>query len=192
MEPEFIDTNSPDIDDRLILRRAVCLQDMRAVATLYLKYYAHVRSYIASHVSSVADTEDLAQDVFVQLCVGTAHYDGVANVESYLLGIARNSIRRYHRQKRRSAETMLIDLISHIGPGHDIEQTRDSAMRISPEQSKRMIAHLENRLTHKARQAFILRFVDGLSPKEAAEKAGCSIGAFYKRMERVIKTMREI
>jgi len=51
---------------------------------------------------------------------------------------------------------------------------------------------METELSPKAREAVRLRFVEGLSLKEAAAKAGCSIGAFYARLERALKTLREI
>jgi predicted DNA-binding protein (UPF0251 family) len=46
-------------------------------------------------------------------------------------------------------------------------------------------------LTPKAREAVRLRFVEGLGPKEAAKKAGCSISALYKRLERAEKAIRK-
>ncbi len=175
-------SKSPDIAERLILTRVVCHQDRRALATLYLKYHKQIESYIASYISSATDTEDLAQEVFIQLCAGKGHYDGRTEVKSYLLGIARNIIRRYYRRKRKisSSETVFIRSIDTIRPGYDIHQ-----------QFERITEDAITRLHPKERQAIRLRFVEGLGPKEAAKKAGCSIGAFYKRLERAEKAMRE-
>lgn len=175
-------SNSPDIDERLLITRAVCHQDRRALAALYLKYHKQIKSYIASYISSATDTEDLVQEVFIQLCAGKGHYEGRTEVKSYLLGIARNTIHRYRRRKSkiRSSETVFIRSISTIRPGYDIHQ-----------QFERITEGAITRLHPKERQAIRLRFVEGLGPKEAAKKAGCSIGAFYKRLERAEKAMRE-
>ena len=184
--------DSFDIDDRLLLMRAVCHEDRRARATLYLKYAPHVRSYIASHVSSVADTEDLIQEVFLQVCRGKGHYDSSKGVEPYILGIARNMIRRYQREKERSAQTIPADSINGLSPRYHIRERLDSAGRISVQRLKRMLEDVEIPLSLKARETVRLTFIDGLSPREAAAKAGCSIAAFYARLERAAKTLREI
>lgn len=60
--------NEFDFDDRLLLMRAVIHQDRRSIASLYLKYSPRLRFYITAYVSSDEDAEDLAQDVFLQLC----------------------------------------------------------------------------------------------------------------------------
>jgi RNA polymerase sigma factor (sigma-70 family) len=174
--------NSYDIDDRLLLLRAICHEDRKALATLYLKYAPQVKSYIASHVDSVADTEDLVQEVFLQICQGKGHYDSSNGVEQYILGISTNIIRRYHRRKRmiRRSESVFIRSARAIHSGNDIDK-----------QLEEIIEVVKNQLSSEERQAFRLRFVEGLSAKEAAKKAGCSISAFYRRLEKAGKVLRE-
>ena len=185
--------NSFDIDDRILLIRVVCQEDRKALATLYLKYAPQVRSYIFSCVSSITDTEDLVQEVFLQIWQGKGHYDSSKGVESYILGIARNMIRRYHRRKRkiRSSETVFIRSISTIDASYDIHRCQDSQGQILAQQFKRITEFAITRLQPTEREAIRLRFMDGLGPKEAAKKAGCSIGAFYKRLERAKRALRE-
>lgn len=183
--------NSFDVDDTLLLTRVVFQQDRRALATLYLKYSPQVKSYIASHVSSITDTEDLLQDVFLQICQGKGHYDNSKGVEPYIFGIARNMIRKYHREKEKLPETVPTNSINGLFPRYHIRESTDPAGRISAQQFKKIIEVMENKLPPKAREAVRLRFVEGLGQKEAAKKAGCSIGAFYKRLERAEKTLRE-
>lgn len=183
--------SSPDIDERLILRRAVRERDRSAVASLYLMYYPRIKSYIASRINSDADIEDLAHDVIVQLCTGKSHYDGSSDVESYLLGIARNMIGRYHRRSRRSVEIMCADSTMRVCLKDDTGQDPDPARRISAEQLKRIMEDPQLKLSPKARQSIMLRFVEGLKPREAAGKAECSLAAFYKRLERAAKALRE-
>jgi RNA polymerase sigma factor (sigma-70 family) len=174
--------NSFDINDRFLLLRAVCHEDREALGTLYLKYAPQVKAYIASHVDSVADTEDLAQEVFLQICRGKGHYDSSKGPEQYILGISTNIIRRYHRRKRmiRRSESVFIQSVSAIHSRNNIDK-----------QLEKIVEAAENQLSNKERQAFRLRFVENLNPKEAAKKAGCSIRAFYKRLEKAEKVLRE-
>ena len=184
--------NSFDIDDRLLLMRAFCHEDREALAVLYLKYATPVRSYIASHVSSVADTEDIVQEVFLQVCQGKGHYDSSKGVKPYIFGIAKNMIRRYQREKERSPQTISSYSLNGFFPRYHIRESLDPTGRLSVRRLKRIVGDIETALTPKTREAVRLRFVEGHSEKEAAAKAGCSINAFYARLERAIKAVREI
>lgn len=44
------------------------------MAVLHAKYYPHVKHYVACRVNGIADLEDLAQDVFVQICKEDKRY----------------------------------------------------------------------------------------------------------------------
>ena len=172
-----------DIDDNLLLTRVVFQKDKEALANLYLKYSRQVESYINSHVDSIADTEDLVQEVFLQILQGKGHYESSKGVEPYILGIAKNRIRKYHRRKSKiqTSESVFIRSVSAIHSGNAIDQQLD-----------KIVEDMENRLSSKERQAFRLRFVEGIRPKEAAKKAGCPLSAFYKRLEKAMKTLRKI
>ncbi|OHB79640.1 MAG: hypothetical protein A2Z25_00500 [Planctomycetes bacterium RBG_16_55_9] len=184
--------NSFDIDDTLLLMRAACHQDKRALVTLYLKYAPHVKSYIASHISSVADTEDLVQEVFLHVFQGKGHYDSNKGVKPYILGIARNMIRRYRLRMETAHRLMPADSMDDLSLNHHIRERLDPGARIGVDHFKRIVRAMETGLPPKARDAVRLRFIEGLSVKEAAKKAGYSVGAFYARLERAIKALREI
>jgi RNA polymerase sigma-70 factor (ECF subfamily) len=180
-----------DIEDKLLLMRAVCQKDRRARATLYLKYAPQVRSYIASHVSSGADTEDLVQEVFLQVCRGKGHYDSSKAVRPYIFGIARNVIRRYDREKKRSPETMPADSLNGLFPRYNSRESIDPVRRISAKQWKRILARGDVGLSVGLREAIELRFIEGLSCEEAARRLGCSKWAFYKKIERAKKLLKD-
>ena len=184
--------DSFETDDTLLLSRIVFQQDRRALAILYLKYSPSVKSYIFSHVGSISDTEDLVHEVFLQLCRGKGHYDSSKGVEPYILGIARNVIRKYQREKEKSQQTLPANSINGLFPRYHISKSTDPDGRISEQQYNKIIEVIQTGLPPKAREAVILRFVEGLSPKEAAKEAGCSLWAFYKRLERAEKSLRKV
>ena len=192
LEDKVVSGNSVNVDESLILKRAVHQQDREAVAVLHAKYYLQVKRYIASCIGSFADAEDLAQDVFVELCRSNGQYDGRGNVEGYLFGMARNTIRRYHRERTNSVETIPIDSISDVAADYDIRRRGESPGQISEQGFERAIEDVTAKLSPKARQALKLRFIDGLGTKEAAKKAGCCIDTFYKRLQRAAKTLQDI
>jgi RNA polymerase sigma factor (sigma-70 family) len=172
--------------------RAVCQKDRRARAILYLKYAPQVRAYIASHLSSIADTEDLVQEVFSQVCLSKGRYDSSKEVEPYIFGIAMNMIRRYRREKERSPETMPADSLNGLSPSYHIRVSIDPVRRPSAKQWKRILSRPDMGLSVRLRQAIELRFIEGLSCEQAARRLVCSKWAFYKRIERAMRLLREV
>jgi RNA polymerase sigma-70 factor (ECF subfamily) len=193
VDNKVVDGNSINIiNESLILKRAVYQQDRKAVKVLHAKYYLHMKCYIASRINSIADAEDLAQDVFVELCKGNGRYDGCRNVERYLFGIARNAIRRYYRERTGLVKTIPIEPINGVGPGCDIRQNEYPERQIAAQELKKAIEDLIAQLPPKAREAVRLRFFEGLSSKEAAKRAECSIHVFGQRVCNAIKALRKL
>lgn len=181
--------SSFDVDDRLLLTRAVCHKDRRALAILYLKHAPQVRSHIASQVGSPADIQDLVQDVFLQVCKGKGHYDSAKGVKPYIFGIARNMIRRYRRQKERSLQAIPADSIDRLSLRYHILGSIGPVRRISAKEWKRILAWGDIELSAGLREAIELRFIEGLSCEQAARRLGYSKRAFQKRIERAKKLL---
>lgn len=188
MKEKVIGGNPINIDESLILERAIYRRDRKAVAVLHAKYYVHMKRYIASRISSMADANDLAQNVFVELCKGNGRYNGRGSVERYLFGIAKNAIRKYHQERTSSIKTIPIDSVNDIGV-KDVQQC--PVRQIEAQELKKAIEEAVAKLPPKARQAIKLRFIDGLSNKQAAQKAGCTPGIFYVRLSYALKTLRK-
>ena len=149
-----------------------------------------MKRYIASCIDSLADAEDLAQNVFVELCKGNGRYDGRGSVERYLFGIAKNAIRKYHRKRAHSVKTIPIDSVYPIDTGK-VQQSRGPARQIDARELKIAIEEAVAKLPPKARQAIKLRFIDGLSNKQAAQKAGCTHSTFRFRLFYAIGTLQK-
>lgn len=190
MKEKVIGGNPINIDESLILERAIYQRDRKAVTVLHAKYYVPMKHYIASCINSLADAEDLAQNVFVELCKGNGRYDGHGSVERYLFGIARNAIRKYHHERAHSVKTIPIDSVYPIDTGK-VQQSRGPARQIEAQELKKAIEEAVAKLPSKARQAIKLRFIDGLSNKQAAQKAGCTHGTFRFRLSYAIETLRK-
>lgn len=181
-----------NVEENILLKRAIYRQDRNALEILHARHYQSILRYIAARVDSGADAEDLAQDVFVELCKGNGYYDGRGNTQEYLFGIARNTIRRYLRSRRNSIRTISIDSIADAGSGCDIQQHQDPVSQISERQFKKAIQYMIAKLPPKAQEAIKLRFINGLGSVEAAEKAMCSGNTFRQRLHVAIKTLRKL
>jgi len=164
------------------------MHEEQTLATFYAKYHPQIRSYITSRINSSADADDLTQDVFIEFWKGNSPQDP----KTYIFAIARKLISRYCRNRRKQPRTVWIRSVDEIATSCDLRKYQNQVEQISPTELKKLIEDAVAQLPPKACEAIRLRFIEGLSSKEAAQKAGCSVGAFWKRLQRAGKTLRQI
>jgi RNA polymerase sigma-70 factor (ECF subfamily) len=184
--------NSPRTFDQFLLKWALNDKETNALGVLYAKYYERLKRYIAQRIHSVIEAEDLAQEVFIRLWETRAHYEIKESVEAYLFTVARNAIALYLRQKKNHEQSVPMDSIAEVATDRSIKRDQKSAGRILHHQLQKTVQDMTVRLSPKAYEAIKLRFIEGLSVKEAAQKAGCSVKAFYSRQERSLKELKQM
>lgn len=184
--------DSPRTFDQLLLTWALNDKEPNALGVLYAKYHERLKRYIAQRIHSVTDAEDLAQEVFVRLWETRAHYEIKESVEAYLFAVARNVIALYLRKRKNHPRCIPIDSIDEVFANHSIQQNQKPSGQIIQHQLQKTVQDMAVRLSPKAYEAIRLRFIEGLSVKEAAQKAGCSVKAFYSRQERSLKELKQM
>jgi len=177
-------------DERAILEQAVRDRDKHALAILYIKHVSHIKQYIALRIGHVADVDDLAEQVFVEICTGAARYDGRGNVQAYLQGIARKVIHGYFGRKARAIKTIPPGSIMQFDAPCEARSHRGEVRRPSRGEFNKMVQGFKAVLPPKAYEALRVRFIEGLCPRDAARKLGCSVDAFRKRLQRAIKILQ--
>ncbi len=181
---ESVYDDTSEIKDRIRLKRALYQRNKQALCALHEKYFAKIVRYIATCINSITDAEDIAQDIFVELCKSSDLYDDhdEQNADAYLFGVAKNFIRQYRRNKNRQPKTVPIGSINEPSANFDIQQNKDLPKTISLKDFKKTIEDAMDQLPPKAQEAIKLRFIEKLSTKEAAEKAGCPVQVFCQRV----------
>jgi RNA polymerase sigma-70 factor (ECF subfamily) len=170
--------------NNILLNKAFEDKSNQALAVLHSEYYTQIKYYIAAQINSEEDAEDLAQNVFVELCRTNCQYDNNQNTKAYLLGITRNLVARYRREKRSQPKIFNIGSIDDISQNLNVHPHREYEELIihTPQQLKKMLREAIAELPNKTSEAIKLRFIEGIAPKNAAQKAGCSVYAFYQRL----------
>lgn len=164
----------------------------QTLADLHQRLYPKIRAFIASRIGSSDDAEDLAQDVFVELYKSNGWYDRAKDIEKYILGVARNLIRQYYKKRAKSIKTIPIEEIGPLSSEMAREQHLEPANKIEKQELIKTIEEILEKLPPKAQQALTLHFIDGLSSKEAARKAGCSANTFYQRIHFAVKVLKKL
>lgn len=164
-------------DDELIAR--IAAGDREAFATLYRRRRVDVYRFALHMTASAARADDVTQEVFVAVIAAAARYvPGRAGVVPWLLGIARNHVRRSARWSRLSL------------PLSDPSAAPRLAVVIDPLAalaSRRGLAALHDalrRLPRRYREMVVLCDLQELSYADAAAIAGCAIGTVRSRLHR--------
>lgn len=179
-----------EIDDHDLTERVASRRGRRAFVRLHAKYHSRVKNFIAQNIECPCDVEDVAQNVFLELWKSTSRCQVNESVEAYLFGVSRNCIRRYWRSRARRVRTVPIDLACGIAKDLCIQDDHNQPGKASAQQLRKVFEDIVAELPPKAQAAARLRYIDGLPSRKAARRAGCSLPAFWRRLQRVRKALQ--
>jgi RNA polymerase sigma-70 factor (ECF subfamily) len=157
-----------------------------AFSEIYARCQPAIYRYIFYRVNDAATAEDLTSEVFVRLVdkIDRFNYTGQP-ILAWLYTIARNLISDYLRRVQRLPPTVPLDEQPEAqlsNPGWSAEVTLTQQMLASA------LAHL----TEEQRQVIILRFIEGMDSKTAAQIMDKSLGAIKALQHRALVALREI
>jgi RNA polymerase sigma-70 factor (ECF subfamily) len=139
--------------------------------------------------ASAAVADDVTQDVFMVVMRDAGRYQATrASVVAWLLGIARNHVRRRAERERFLQPVADLDEAAHPWPRSNIgdplvELTRVEQIAIL----RRMVAALPVRY----REAIVLCDLQELSYLDAAAALGCAVGTLRSRLHRARALLAE-
>ena len=161
----------------------MCAGDSRACERLFVSYRAQVSRHVAFLLRSRADTEDVVQEVFVELFRSLRNFEGRASFSTWLHRI---TVRVTYRQLRRFAPAapppeLVFDAAqaaASVDTGQQLEQHERHARTL----------RLLDRLSPKKRLTLLLHDLQGVDAKEIARLTGTPIltvrtRLFYARRE---------
>jgi len=160
--------------------------DASALAEVYVRYHARLRSFAHRFLGDKAAAEDLVHDVFVALPSSMARFRGDGSLEGFLFSIAVNISRHHVRSAiRRRAALSKLALI----PTKDSDDPERDAAR-------RELAHALQRaldqLSHEHRATFVLSEVEGRSAGEVARILGTPEPTVRTRVFYAKRKLREL
>jgi RNA polymerase sigma-70 factor (ECF subfamily) len=165
--------------------------DSEALGELYRHGRRRVERYVARRMVDRNDVEDVVQETFLRALemAGEFNPDGQA-VGAWLCGrVASHTLRDYGRKDRfaklSAAEAAMGAAMeaAHIGSGQSAHERESTPL------SPRMV-HALARLSPALRQSMQLRFMDEMTPAQAAEVAGTSAGAIAQNCTAARKRLR--
>jgi RNA polymerase sigma-70 factor, ECF subfamily len=155
--------------------------DRTAFGQLYERYVRMVHGVLLSHVPAV-EVADLAQDVFVIAMRQLHALRDPAAFGGWLLQIARNHAKDFHRRGPRAREVS------------DARDPAEAEERVAPaadrEEALAVLAAIRA-LPEAYRETLILRLVEGMNGPEIAARTGLTPGSVRVNLHRGMKQLRE-
>ena len=182
-----------DPDAMLMLR--VKRGDRAAFAELVGKYRQPLFNFIFRTLRDEAETEDVAQNVFLQVYKSRARYRRTAKFSTWLFTIARNlCLNEIRRRSRHPAESL-----EETHAEHDDQPQRqyeDKKVFLPTDnvlhgELARKIEEALDELPENQRTAILLCRQDELSYEEIAEILDCSLSATKSLIHRGRETLKE-
>ncbi len=182
----------PDPDALLMLR--VKRGDRAAFELLVDKYRQPVMNLVYRTLPDAAESEDLAQNVFVQVFKSAHRYEVSAKFSTWLFTIARNlCLNEIRRRSRHPAESLdQVHPENEDQPLRQFEETRnfsppDALLHGELEQK---IQQALNDLPENQRSAILLHREEEMPYEEIARVLGCSLSATKSLIHRGRETMK--
>jgi len=169
------------VDPDALLMLRVKRGDRAAFAELVEKYRQPLFNFVFRTLRDETETEDVAQNTFLQVWKSRARYERTAKFTTWLFTIARNlCLNEIRRRSRHPAESL-----EETHPEHDDQPSRqyeDKKIFLPPEnvlhgELARKIEQALDDLPENQRSAILLCRQDELSYEEIAAVLGCSLSA---------------
>ena len=171
------------VDSALI--RGTLAGDRAAARELHRYYYPIVASFLRKLGVLPHDLEDAAQEVFTQFFRYVASFRGEAELKTWVFRLCVTEARRGRRRRRVAA---VLAGVLRREPPEDTVPPLVTSDRTIHELAKDAL----DRMDPDQRLAFVLFEIEGLTGREAAEIAGKTMAAMFRRLYEAQRIFQEI
>ncbi len=187
-----------DMDLKFINR---CIAgDTSAWEKLYSEYAPKVKSFVSAFRLSQGETEDICQEVFLDLFKSLSSFRGEASLQSFILKIAKYRCIAFYRKnlaKKRGGGNRTLSMAStdarDFEEGYiikdDVHNVEDIA--IMKEEASELLLALE-RLSPDCRKIITKRYFGGFSYASLAESFHMPMGTLCSKLKRCLTYLGKI
>ena len=180
-------SDAPALDINHLVRKAQ-KGDSASFAGLYEHFYDKIFRYVLFKSGSVADAEDITEEVFLRMLKSIRSFEWKGYpFSSWLFRIAHNLIVDHFRRKDRQKTSPLESVSGTIGAiTYDVDSYLDTELSMA------QVSEAMTGLTDLQREVLSLRFSGGLSVRETAEAVGKNENAVKALQHAGVKKLRRL
>jgi RNA polymerase sigma factor (sigma-70 family) len=156
------------------------------VRQLFLTYQSALRAYLYKRVRRRADAEELAQEVYLRL-LRVPDVTVILNPEAYLYAIAGNLVKEYTLQQWRRGTSIAAD---DPGVQEQLCELPSYADELDKQQRIERLGEVLPQLSAKCLATLVLRFWQGLSYEEIAQRLDISPHTVKKNLSQALAHCR--
>jgi RNA polymerase sigma-70 factor (ECF subfamily) len=167
------------------LMQEIKADNMFSFDVLYKKYSKRVYKFVFSIIKSREETENLIQDVFLNLWKNRNKVKKDSYVKTYIFTIAYNSAISIIRKKKREDE-----FVEYL---KSLQEVNEMPVNVELEYNELTVKldEIIKELPQHQKEVYLLHRVEGLKYKEIAERLHISVNTVETHMSRALKTIRE-
>ncbi|MBI3950960.1 MAG: RNA polymerase sigma factor [Acidobacteria bacterium] len=175
--------HTPDIE--LAARSAA--GDRIAFEELYEAHWPRVYSICLKMLGNIADAEDMAQEIFIQLYRKIDTFRGESAFTTWLHRVAVNQVLMYLRKRRMSLEDL-------AEPGDSKNLALAGTIRpfIMPIVDRIALVQAISEISPSYRRVFVLHEIEGYNHEEIAQMLGCRVGTSKSQLHKARMKLRRI
>ena len=157
--------------------------DSAWVEHLIEEYSGGLLKYLVSHTHSREDAEDILQDVFMSVYEHCADFDpSRCNEQAWLYIIAKRKLVSYYRAHKQ--ESSIDEMEDYQLPG---DTSMEQAVNLMS--ARQMVNKALHVLDERSREIVVLKYFEGLSADEIADKMQLKPGNVRTILSRALDTM---
>lgn len=162
--------------------------DQEGFEKLVYKYKNPLIYFIRRYVKDLYESEDLAQDVFVELLLHPERFDRGRNIKTWLFAIARNKAVDHVRRQRRH-------MLTEELPEEDPDWISWLEQEYIREEERNMVHQAVKQLPEREQALIVLTQMEAMTYKEAARVLGMTVpgvkAALYRAKKKLAHNLQE-
>ena len=178
-------------DEELVeLARGAGEGDLRPFDRLVKRYQGKVLGNCRYLTRAAADSEDLAQEVFLKAFFALERFEGRSSFSTWLQRIKINHCLNYLEKKKRHPQVAVDDVDPSQHKGFSVAP--DAERRVRARSDRERIGFVLDSLSENLRVPLVLRDADGSSYQEIADQLGIGLSAVKMRIKRAREEFRSL
>lgn len=171
------------LSDEDLMRRLIRNKDEKAFNELYSRYSTRILKFLYKMLGqNEALAQDFLQEVFLKIATAPEKFDPSRNFKSWVFTVTANHCRNHFRKNTKK----YVDIDEVIIPETFSEPDLQNLTEFRSQLNKEL-----NKINTVYREAFILRYDEGLSLKEIAEISQIPLGTVKSRLHSAVRVLAE-